>query len=91
MAKTNGKGRDAAVRKGAPAKAAKTASRQRAVQQESGRLEAKAGASGKGKGKEKAVQAGTRRQPENPLPPQHLAKPGIESKLDPRPRYRAPD
>ena len=28
--------------------------------------------------------------PENPLPPQHQPKPGIESKLDPKPNYEAP-
>ena len=37
------------------------------------------------------VQAGTRRQPENPLPRQHQAKPGCESALDPQPRFLAPD
>ena len=37
------------------------------------------------------VQAGTRRQPENPLPRQHQAKPGRESALDPQPRFLAPD
>jgi NAD(P)-dependent dehydrogenase (short-subunit alcohol dehydrogenase family) len=39
----------------------------------------------------KAVQAGTRRQPENPLPKQHQRKPGHEHELDPRPRFLAPD
>ena len=38
-----------------------------------------------------AVQAGVARQPENPLPPQHQRKPGLESKLDPAPRFLAPD
>ena len=37
------------------------------------------------------VQAGTRRQPENPLPRQHQDKPGRESALDPQPRFLAPD
>lgn len=37
-----------------------------------------------------AVQAGTREYPVNPLPPQHLEKPGIEAELDPRPAYDAP-
>ena len=37
------------------------------------------------------VQAGTRRQPENPLPRQHQDKPGHESALDPQPRFMAPD
>jgi NAD(P)-dependent dehydrogenase (short-subunit alcohol dehydrogenase family) len=41
--------------------------------------------------KKKAVQAGTRAQPASPLPEQHQAKPGLESKLDPRPNYLAPD
>ncbi len=29
-------------------------------------------------------------EPKPPFPPQHQPKPGIESKLDPKPRYRAP-
>ena len=29
-------------------------------------------------------------QPMSPMPPQHQRKPGIEAKLDPRPRYKAP-
>jgi NAD(P)-dependent dehydrogenase (short-subunit alcohol dehydrogenase family) len=40
--------------------------------------------------KEGAVQAGPRRYPENPLPKQHLEKPGVESELNPRPEYKAP-
>jgi NAD(P)-dependent dehydrogenase (short-subunit alcohol dehydrogenase family) len=40
--------------------------------------------------KKPAVQAGTRRQPANPLPKQHLAKPGRESDLSPAPRWQAP-
>ena len=42
-------------------------------------------------GKNGAVQAGARRYPEGPLPKQHLQKPGLESKLEPRPMYRAPE
>jgi len=37
------------------------------------------------------VQAGSRKQPEPPLPAQHLAKPGLESALEPRPQFMAPD
>lgn len=37
-----------------------------------------------------AVQAGARRYPEPPLPPQHQAKPGDEAALDPAPMYDAP-
>ena len=40
--------------------------------------------------KEGAVQAGSRRYPENPLPKQHLEKPGVESELNPRPEYKGP-
>ena len=42
------------------------------------------------KEKEGAVQAGSRRYPETPLPKQHLQKPGRESELEPRPLYQAP-
>jgi NAD(P)-dependent dehydrogenase (short-subunit alcohol dehydrogenase family) len=40
--------------------------------------------------KPKPVQAGTRRQPQNPLPKQHLVKPGNEHELDLQPRFLAP-
>jgi NAD(P)-dependent dehydrogenase (short-subunit alcohol dehydrogenase family) len=43
------------------------------------------------KKKKTPVQAGPRRQPENPLPKQHQRKPGHEHKLDPQPRFLAPD
>jgi NAD(P)-dependent dehydrogenase (short-subunit alcohol dehydrogenase family) len=38
-----------------------------------------------------AVQAGAREQPENPMPDQHLRKPGVEAEMELRPRYAAPD
>ena len=41
--------------------------------------------------KEGAVQSGQRRYPEPPLPEQHLRKPGLESELEPRPQYQAPE
>ena len=41
--------------------------------------------------KNKPVQAGARRQPANPMPPQHLSKPGNEHDLDLEPRFLAPD
>ena len=37
-----------------------------------------------------AMQAGARRYPEPPFPPQHLKKPGLESDLNPPPMYDAP-
>lgn len=48
--------------------------------------------SSKSKDKDKKVspQTGLRREPES-QPPQHQDKPGQESKLDPRPRFEAPD
>lgn len=41
--------------------------------------------------KPRAVQAGARRQPANPMPAQHLEKPGNEHELDLAPRFLAPD
>jgi NAD(P)-dependent dehydrogenase (short-subunit alcohol dehydrogenase family) len=41
--------------------------------------------------KEGAVQAGQRKYPEPPLPKQHQQKPGLESELEPRPEYQAPE
>ena len=38
----------------------------------------------------KAVHAGHRKQPENPMPKQHLEKPGIEAEMELAPRYLAP-
>jgi NAD(P)-dependent dehydrogenase (short-subunit alcohol dehydrogenase family) len=69
----------------------RTAREQRAIQDRVNareRKQPKQRASGARSG---AVQAGTRKQPASPLPQQHLAKPGTESQLDPRPAYLAPD
>ena len=41
--------------------------------------------------KKPATQAGARKQPENPLPKQHLEKPGNEADLTVAPRFEAPD
>jgi NAD(P)-dependent dehydrogenase (short-subunit alcohol dehydrogenase family) len=41
-------------------------------------------------GDDGASQLGQREYPQNPLPEQHLPKPGLESDLKPRPRYDAP-
>ena len=40
--------------------------------------------------RKRALQAGPRAEPVNPLPAQHLSKPGLESQLELRPRYEAP-
>jgi NAD(P)-dependent dehydrogenase (short-subunit alcohol dehydrogenase family) len=47
--------------------------------------------SDQGRGK-RSAEASTQQQqqPKSPMPPQHQAKPGIESKISPRPEYEAP-
>ena len=59
------------------------------------RIESESISKGKAKpdegGKKAAVQAGERAQPEPPMPARHIAKPGLESEVTPRPRYDAPD
>jgi NAD(P)-dependent dehydrogenase (short-subunit alcohol dehydrogenase family) len=65
-----------------------TVARQRAIQR---KTDARDAAKSGRPAKKKAVQAGPRKQPENPLPAQHLAKPGRESALKPAPRFEAPD
>src|SRR2546421_822355 len=37
-----------------------------------------------------AKKSGQLKQPKNPLPAQHQEKPGIEAKIEPRPKYEAP-
>lgn len=44
---------------------------------------------GQAQQKESAMQAGSHPEPVPPLPEQHQAKPGLESDLNPRPRYMA--
>jgi NAD(P)-dependent dehydrogenase (short-subunit alcohol dehydrogenase family) len=64
-----------------------TAEKERAIQLEIDRAEAKSG----GKSKESGpMQAGARRYPVPPLPEQHLEKPGSEAELDLAPMYDAP-
>jgi len=56
--------------------------------------------SGKGSSKRKreakggtrtvSKEVGTQKQPKSPMPPQHQEKPGLESKITPRPEYEAP-
>ncbi|WP_334190378.1 SDR family oxidoreductase [Noviherbaspirillum sp.] len=66
-----------------------TVRQQRAIQREIDGVDARrSGSNGSGDG---AVQAGMRPQPAPPFPEVHLQKPGIESELDPRPQFMAPD
>jgi NAD(P)-dependent dehydrogenase (short-subunit alcohol dehydrogenase family) len=66
---------------------AATAKRQRRIQE---RVDAKPRANAKSD-ETPAVQAGSRKQPENPMPAQHLRKPGNEHELALAPRFLAPD
>jgi len=61
---------------------------QRKIQRDTDRRDARKTEANK---KKQAVQAGSRKEPENPLPAQHLAKPGLESDLHPAPRFEAKD
>ena len=63
--------------------------KQRELQQEQDRKDA--GAKQGGEKPQKAVQAGTRSQPEPPLPDQRLEKPGIEAQMALKPQFYAPD
>lgn len=65
-----------------------TVARQRSIQRKTDARDAKKSHKPE---KKKPVQAGPRKQPVNPLPTQHLAKPGRESALQPAPRFEAPD
>tara|TARA_R110002020_G_scaffold49693_4_gene141238 strand:+ start:319 stop:1275 length:957 start_codon:yes stop_codon:yes gene_type:complete len=62
-----------------------TVERQRDIQEEVRRADARAGTN-----KKSPVQAGARDYPEPPLRAQHQAKPGSEKRLDPAPLYDAP-
>jgi NAD(P)-dependent dehydrogenase (short-subunit alcohol dehydrogenase family) len=42
------------------------------------------------KGSSRSNESKTQQQPKSPMPPQHQAKPGLESKIRPRPEYEAP-
>ena len=72
--------------------AAGTVRRQREIQRQTDRSDAAAAKPRKrGKAIQRAPQAGAQNHPQNPLPKQHLDKPGLESDLVPRPRFLAPD
>ena len=82
-------GRWAGAKKAGGAAAGKAkAQSDRKLQREAEQRRKKAGGNGK---QENAVQAGERKYPEPPQPKQHLQKPGLESELEPRPKYLAPD
>lgn len=65
-----------------------TVEAQRKIQKETDANDAKA-ARNKMERSKAAPRTSATRQPSSPLPAQHLAKPGLESELDPRPRFEA--
>ena len=67
--------------------AARTAEKQREIQS---RIDAKEASGGGSSGEAKPVQAGLDDKPVNPLPKQHLKKPGNEHELEVEPRFLAP-
>jgi NAD(P)-dependent dehydrogenase (short-subunit alcohol dehydrogenase family) len=67
--------------------AQKAARRERAIQRETDRRDARRGKPAKKRG---AVQAGARPYPTAKLPGQHLSKPGLEADLKLAPMYQAP-
>ncbi|HYJ46730.1 MAG TPA: SDR family oxidoreductase [Pyrinomonadaceae bacterium] len=69
------------------AKRSRTAGK-KAAKKESGRK--RAAQTVGGKGKRQSSKARTQQEPKSPMPPQHQAKPGLESKITPRPEYEAP-
>jgi len=69
-------------------KADKTAAKQRKIQDQVAKADAKA--AGKASKAAKAMQAGARKYPEPPMPAQHMAKPGSEADLALSPMYDAP-
>ncbi|MDM0043493.1 SDR family oxidoreductase [Variovorax dokdonensis] len=75
-------------RSASPTDSDPTTQAQRALQRKRDAADAQATAAGKSS-KKRAVQAGERKEPVNPLPAQHLAKPGLESQLEVQPRFAA--
>jgi NAD(P)-dependent dehydrogenase (short-subunit alcohol dehydrogenase family) len=71
-------------------KTSEVATRHRAVQRAQDAKDRAAPAADASK-KKAPVQAGPRPQPENPVPAQHLRKPGNEADMALRPRFEAPD
>lgn len=67
-----------------------TAASDRDIQEEAERRREEGQKSQSKGSQDQAVQPPDRKQPTPPLPEQHLAKPGDEKDLRPRPRYKAP-
>ena len=68
-----------------------TGEKQRKLQREQDSKDKAQAKQGKQEKPKKAVQAGPQKEPEPPLPDQHLVKPGIEAQMELKPRFLAPD
>jgi NAD(P)-dependent dehydrogenase (short-subunit alcohol dehydrogenase family) len=77
-----------AAKKRVSEKTVRTIAKQRKVQHEVDRVDARKRPA---KSTKEAVQTGTRVFPGNPLPRQHQNKPGLESEIKPAPMFRNPD
>lgn len=69
-------------------KTARVLEKQRKVQSEVEKADARKGS--QKKKQQRPIQTGARRYPANPLPKQHQRKPGIESEIEPRPMFENP-
>lgn len=69
--------------------AERTAEKQRKIQEQQHQLDAKQ--KEEKSDENSAVQAGSRSQPQPPMPTQHLEKPGLEEDMVLQPRYMAPE
>jgi NAD(P)-dependent dehydrogenase (short-subunit alcohol dehydrogenase family) len=81
----------APVKKSVASKTAATVATQRKIQKQVDARDKGKPKKAKAPEEKKPVQAGERKQPQNPMPAQHLVKPGNEHELTPKPRYQAPD
>ncbi|GAC1427523.1 MAG: SDR family oxidoreductase [Burkholderiaceae bacterium] len=73
--------------------ASDTSNKQREIQSATDQKDAqssKAQSKGSQSSRKDALQAGSRDHPAPPFRPQHLAKPGLESDMEPRPQFMAP-
>ncbi len=68
-----------------------TAKKQREIQDYIEQIDKKQKDGKKKQKKKEGVQAGERKEPESPMPGQHLQKPGREEDLELEPQYMAPD
>ena len=68
-----------------------TSQQQKDIQRQTDQQDARSNQASQSQGKEQTpIQAGAREQPAPPYPEQHLDKPGLESDLEPRPQFMAP-